>query len=123
MKAYYLLNPNGTIKRMSVTNFKTAQGCVDIDKLPIQYYNNFSKVVNGNFLLREAEYKEYMSLTSEKKEILKWLADNDWKINKIVIGEWTVNDTRWIEYLNERFVKRQRLDEVSALLEQYEYEV
>lgn len=123
MKAYYLLNPNGTIKKMSITNFKTAQGCVDIDKLPIQYYNNFSKVVNGNFLLREAEYKEYMSLINEKKEILKWLADNDWKINKVVLGEWTENDVRWSDYLNRRAEKRQRLDEIDALIAQYDYEM
>ncbi len=52
----------------------------------------------------------------EITEIHKWLYDNDWKVNKIVIGEWETTDTRWLEYLNERAVKRARLDELSEML-------
>lgn len=42
----------------------------------------------------------------------KWLKQNDWKVNKIVIGEWQVDDDRWIDYLNNRFDKRKRRDEL-----------
>lgn len=56
-----------------------------------------------------------MSQTKILQEIAtidKWLKDNDWKVNKIVIGEWQVSDERWIDYLNNRFDKRKRRDEL-----------
>lgn len=122
MKAYYLLNENQTIKKMSTKQFQGYQGIVEISGLPLKYYNNFSKIVNGNFLLREEDYKNFMNLKQEKEEILKWLFDNDWKVNKFVLGEWTTNDVRWQEYVNERDMKRQRYDEVIALMSIYDYE-
>ena len=43
------------------------------------------------------------SLAEQKKaEALKWLADNDWKINKHTLGEWADDDPRWLEYLADR---------------------
>ncbi len=119
---YYSLNENQTIKKMSMKPFEGSVGTTEIDNLPIQYYNNFSKVVNGNFVLRETEYKHYMDLKKEKQEILQWLSDNDWKINKIVIGEWSTTDYRWTSYLDERYIKRLRLDEVVTLISEYDYE-
>lgn len=53
---------------------------------------------------------------AELKEIHKWLCDNDWKVNKIVIGEWQQDDERWLEYLQERQVKRARQDELNEVL-------
>lgn len=122
MKAYYLLNENQTIKKMSTKQFQGYQGTIEIGTLPLKYYNNFSKIVNGNFLLREEEYENLMSLKQEKEDILKWLFDNDWKVNKFVLGEWATNDVRWQEYVNERDMKRQRYDEVIALMSTYDYE-
>ena len=52
----------------------------------------------------------------ELKEIHKWLCDNDWKVNKIVIGEWQQDDERWLEYLQERQVKRARQDELNNII-------
>ena len=60
------------------------------------------------------------SALQEKAEILKWLADNDWKVNKIVLGEWEENDTRVIEYKRERKEKRERLDYLEILLREGE---
>ena len=54
----------------------------------------------------------------EKAEILKWLADNDWKVNKVFIGEWEKDDKRWIEYLENRNIKRERLDEIENILKE-----
>ena len=54
--------------------------------------------------------------SQELNEIQKWFSDNDWKINKIVIGEWTTDDPRWQEYLKERTIKRKRYDELKAVL-------
>lgn len=122
-KIYYLLNDKQQVTKISRSDFEGNSGFILVDPETFRWYPKFSKIINGVFISGKEEYKKYLKAKHEKRIILKWLADNDWKINKIVIGEWTVNDTRWIEYLNERFVKRQRLDEVSALLEQYEYEV
>ena len=56
--------------------------------------------------------KDKINYRKELNSILKWFADNDWKINKIVIGEWQQNDQRWQEYLTERAIKRARYDEL-----------
>lgn len=60
------------------------------------------------FDLEKIKYKQ------EIKSIQKWFADNDWKINKIVIGEWSTDDERWQSYLEERTAKRKRYDELLA---------
>ena len=49
---------------------------------------------------------------NELKQIKKWLFENDWKVNKVVLGEWTKEDNRWLEYISEREVKRARLDQI-----------
>lgn len=55
-------------------------------------------------------------LAIERDEIKKWLTDNDYKVNKIVIGEWTVSSTQWMEYLDQRQKKVARLNEILELL-------
>lgn len=60
-----------------------------------------------------------------KKEIIReeiqgieqWLDKNDWKINKRMLNEWSETDERWLNYLNERFDKRARRDELLLELE------
>ena len=36
-----------------------------------------------------------------------------WKVNKVFLGEWEETDERWLQYLKEREIKRNRLDEIS----------
>jgi hypothetical protein len=55
-------------------------------------------------------------LEKEQADILQWLTDNDWKVNKIVVGEWTKEDPRWLSYLQERQTKRSRLEEIEDTL-------
>ena len=52
----------------------------------------------------------------ELKLIQSWLKKNDWKINKIVIGEWETTDERWTSYLAERAIKRARQDELNEII-------
>ena len=52
---------------------------------------------------------------NERDEIKKWLFENDYKVNKIVIGEWTTEEPKWLEYVQERQVKVERLN---VILEQ-----
>lgn len=48
--------------------------------------------------------------------IRTWFSQNDWKINKIVIGEWETTDDRWTSYLAERAIKRARQDELLKII-------
>lgn len=52
----------------------------------------------------------------ERNGILTWFRNNDYIVNKIVLGEWEKTDARYIEYLEKRAEKRQRYDEITALI-------
>ena len=47
---------------------------------------------------------------------LKWLADNDWKVNKHLLGEWADDDDRWLAYLAGREKARSDYDAAEAVL-------
>lgn len=48
---------------------------------------------------------------------MKWLSDNDWKVNKRTLGEWAEDDPRWLAYLEGREKARKAYDEAIAVLE------
>lgn len=58
--------------------------------------------------------EEAAATEAEKQAILQWLSDNDWRVNKIMLGEWGADDPRRMAYLAERAVKRARLDELGV---------
>ena len=43
----------------------------------------------------------------------KWLADHDYIINKVFLGEWEATDPRYLEYLENRARIRAELDELT----------
>lgn len=63
---------------------------------------------------RQAKAKERREKAAKKAEALKWLADNDWKVNKRMLGEWAEDDERWLAYLEERKQMRAQYDEAIA---------
>ena len=73
-----------------------------------------AKLVNGK--IETFEIFDKKSLEIEKIEIFQWFVDNDWIPNKIITGEWEATDERWLQYLEERKVKRDRQDELKVLL-------
>ena len=78
----------------------------------------FIKYVNGKFVFDKNEENKVVAkakIIEEQQEILKWFQDNDWIINKVFLGEWTKEDQRWTDYLTERQVKRNRLDQIEEL--------
>ena len=82
-------------------------------------WQNGTLVSNPNY----ADYVAKQKTKEQKKvyrielnEIKQWFSDNDWKPNKIITGEWLENDPRWLEYKQERAVKRARQDELNELL-------
>lgn len=52
----------------------------------------------------------------KKAAAMKWLADNDWKVNKHTLGEWAEDDPRWLEYLAGREQARADYDVAEAIL-------
>lgn len=60
------------------------------------------------------------ALKLELALIQEWFKENDWKVNKISLGEWSETDERAIAYRAERLAKRNRQDEINALLNEYE---
>jgi uncharacterized protein involved in type VI secretion and phage assembly len=55
-------------------------------------------------------------LIKEQAIIKQWLTQNDWKVNKITLGEWEDTDPRWVEYKEQRAIKRERLDEIKEVV-------
>lgn len=46
-------------------------------------------------------------------EIDNWFKANDWKVNKVFLGEWEATDTRWVEYLTKRAALRKEHEELT----------
>jgi len=60
--------------------------------------------------------KERINLLKELAHIRDWFKNNDWKINKFVLGEWEESDPRWQDYLAQRAEKRARQDIINYIL-------
>jgi hypothetical protein len=75
-------------------------------------------IFKGSNVYRKSEKefnneKHINDLRYEALDIQQWLTENDWKVNKVFLGEWEETDERWLQYLKEREIKRNRLDEIS----------
>lgn len=65
---------------------------------------------------RAARVAERRAAQATKAAALKWLTENDWKVNKHTLGEWADEDPRWLEYLAGREQARKDYDEAEAIL-------
>ena len=82
-------------------------------------WNNGVLVPNPDFLAYQICQEKINKMEQYEKElnqIQRWFKDNDWKVNKIVIGEWEKTDSRWLDYISERAKKRARQDELTSLI-------
>lgn len=75
-------------------------------------YSHYA-VVNGKFTVvsREPTVEEKAKDAAQAKakrltEIANWFKANDWKFNKVYLGEWETTDPRWTEYLETRAALR-----------------
>lgn len=88
--------------------------CAPEDLLKYKYENN-------QFILDDSEFiksKSIMEATFELADIDIWFSKYDYYPNKIICGEWTADDPRFIKYLSDRKVKRARRDELLVILGQ-----
>lgn len=91
-------------------------------KQPLPNKYSYYAVIDGKFTIAqrtptEDEVNKDNTQAKQRRlaEIDKWLRDNDWKFNKVYLGEWTTEDPRWLEYLVNRKAIRAERD---ALLEE-----
>jgi len=105
-----------------IYNRKVSPNQVELDLTDEEYtYLNENALAahyeNGKVVYKGLEQiKQRQAAEKEQADILQWLADNDWKVNKVVVGEWEATDTRWLEYKKERQLKRARQDEIGKLI-------
>ena len=71
-------------------------------------YSHYA-VIDGKFTIvrrepTEEEVAKDKAMAKAKRlaEIDKWLKANDWKVNKVYLGEWEPTDPRWTKYLEVR---------------------
>lgn len=81
--------------------------------IPLKDKYDYYVVVDGKFTVAhreptEAEIAQDIRIAKAKRlrEIDRWLTANDWKINKVFLGEWAEDDPRWTEYLETRAALR-----------------
>jgi len=60
--------------------------------------------------------KEQHDAWHEIQDIKQWLSDNDYRVNKYVVGEYTDTSPAWLDYKAERAAKIARLNELETLL-------
>lgn len=89
------------------------------DELREKIRNGYKPTKEDYLAVMDEQQKTLILAQEELWEIQKWFSDNDWVVNKIVVGEWTTDDERWINYLAERKVKRARQDELNQILLAY----
>lgn len=89
-------------------------------KQPLPDRYSYYAVENNKFVIKKREVEEYELLRDENikinnrlAQIKNWFVENDWKVNKIVIGEWKTDDTRWARYLSVRESVRKEQDSLN----------
>lgn len=86
------------------------------DELREKIRNGYKPTKEDYLAVMDEQQKTLILAKEELWQIQKWFSDNDWIVNKIVVGEWTTDDERWINYLAERKVKRARQDELLLII-------
>lgn len=83
-----------------------------------EFYHKDAPVVDQEVLKARHEIaQKRRAAETTKAHCLKWLAENDWKVNKRMLGEWAEDDERWIQYLTERRLIRAEYDAAVVQLE------
>ena len=89
------------------------------DELREKIRNGYKPTKEDYLAVMDEKQKTLILAKEELWEIQKWFSDNDWIVNKIVVGEWSTDDERWLNYLAERKAKRARQDELNQTLIAY----
>jgi hypothetical protein len=59
---------------------------------------------------------QIIQLKIEAKQIENWFKETDYFANKVVRGEWSQNEPKWVAYKQEALIKSKRLEELRELV-------
>lgn len=101
------------------THFFEVENYPDITENEVLYFN--PKTLTFYTKDKDTSLKEESLYYAKKKkqEALVWLEQNDWKVNKHSLGEWTDEDSRWQFYLKGRKIMRDQIDEANKVIKQF----
>lgn len=80
------------------------------------YFKEYTKEEKESIKAAHELFKKREKAREQKEEALRWLSENDWKVNKCFLGEWEESDERWKEYVSTRAKMRRMIDEADAIL-------
>ena len=106
-----------TTAKIDNTTFFEVESAPKITPRADLYFDPQTRTFNSvekDLKIIEARAEAY----KKKTKALKWLSDNDWKVNKNILGEWADDDERWLEYLAGREDARKAYDEAIAILDE-----
>lgn len=118
MKINYTINSNNIITGYTIIPFNENLPTLELTEEEVSKIKcGYTQLTDDHQLIYNTDvYQTTINTRKELQTIQKWFIDNDWKVNKIVIGEWKTTDSRWLDYLTERTIKRARQDELNKLL-------
>lgn len=118
MKINYTINADNIITGYTIIPFNEDLPTLELTEEEVSKIKcGYTKLTDDRKLIYNIEdYQNTINARQELQKIQKWFVDNDWKVNKIVIGEWATTDERWLGYLKERAIKRARQDELNEFL-------
>lgn len=103
------------------TTSGTQVNAVEVGAIPkavIDDYTNY-QYINGQFVFNDSYATKQIEIESAKielAEIKKWFDDTDYIPLKVIRGNWSANDTRYIEYCAEYNHKKARKDTLELIL-------
>lgn len=104
----------------NVTSFKVENEPI-VETNEILFYDSkigafFTEKMSEPTEEMKAKAQARAEAVKQRANALKWLADNDWKVNKHLLGEWADDDDRWLAYLDGRAKARSDYDAAEAVL-------
>ena len=89
MKINYTINADNIITGYTIIPFNEDLPTLELTEEEIAKIKcGYTKLTNDHKLIYNIDtYQATISAKKELSEIKKWFSDNDWKVNKIVIGE------------------------------------
>ncbi len=119
VRRMYIPKENEDVKVDNIKTFEV-ETFPDVDENTALYFNPETKEFYTKPRRKvkpvSDEVKVRLEAQEQKANALKWLSDNDWKVNKRALGEWAEDDERWIAYLEGRAKARAAIDEADAVL-------
>lgn len=91
----------------------------DEDNIPEGWVQISDEEVEQELFNIAVSQQDKEQLEFELNGIRQWYLDTDYIPNKILTGEWELDDQRWVNYKAERLVKRNRKDYLENLLKDF----